>query len=165
MTKPKRFSEIEGSSERSIQMAFFSFCSFAMVHGFDAAFAFDETGVMPKPRSDFAVPDLRWIHSIPNGAAFGGADDKQRAFRGAMMKMEGLRPGISDVFLPVASCGRHGLYIEFKNDSGSLRPAQSDFIAYARSKGFAVVICRSWKAAARVVRFYIEGDHDQMSKV
>lgn len=151
----KRPSEIAKDSERSMQVALFSFCGLAMVHGFEAAWHFDNTGELPKglvTPDKFKVPELRWIHAVPNGAAFGDEADKAgRAKRGAMMKLEGLRPGVSDIFWPVPSLNSNGLYIEMKTRVGEIRPEQKEFIAFVRKQGYTAEVRRSWYEAALLI--------------
>lgn len=53
-------------------------------------------------------PELFFMHHIPNG----GKRDKVTAKK--RLKAEGVKPGVPDVFLPVARKGFHGLYIEMK---------------------------------------------------
>lgn len=56
-------------------------------------------------------PELRWLHSINNGAyvSIGVA---------VKLKKAGTRRGIPDLMLPVARCGFHGLYVEMKRQKG-----------------------------------------------
>lgn len=57
-------------------------------------------------------PGLRLMFAIPNG----GARD---AITGAMLKAEGVKPGVPDIFLPVPVNGFHGLFVEMKTLSGN----------------------------------------------
>lgn len=117
-----------------------------------------------------AVPELEWLHAIPNGGARDG-------FTAASLKAEGVRRGILDMFLPlpmhaednrpgVRCLAYAGLYIEMKRPTsgkgsqrrqkGSTSEEQDAFIAYARSVGYAVSVCFNWLAAAVELRKYIE---------
>ncbi len=58
-----------------------------------------------------AHPELALLHAIPNG----GKRSKSEAAR---MKAAGVKPGVPDMFLPVAREGCHGLYIELKRRDG-----------------------------------------------
>ena len=53
------------------------------------------------------TPVLHLMLAIPNG----GARD---AITGAILKAEGVKPGVPDVFLPVASGPFHGLFIQLQ---------------------------------------------------
>jgi len=151
----KRPSEIAKTSERSIQVAIFAWAGLAMVHGFEAAWHFDKTGELPPgpvTPDQFKVPELRWLHAVPNGAAFGDEADKAgRAKRGAMMKMEGLRPGVSDIFWPIPSVNSNGLYIEMKTPVGELSADQREFLKFVRKQGYTAEVRRSWYEAALLI--------------
>lgn len=56
-------------------------------------------------------PCLRWMYAVPNG----GKRNKITAYA---LKREGVKVGISDVVLPAARGGYHGLYIEMKRTKG-----------------------------------------------
>lgn len=67
-------------------------------------------------------PDLKWLIHIPNG----GLRSKTEAVR---FKRLGVRAGVSDLLLPVARCGYHGLWVEMKRrQGGRLSPDQKDWI-------------------------------------
>lgn len=119
------------------------------------------------------VPELEWLHAIPNGGPRDG-------FSGALLKAEGVKKGIPDLFLPVPM--NHappqvqilgeplppkrvrycGLYIEMKRPKskgkakGALKAEQTEFIAYARGVGYAASVCFEWLAASRDIKSYIE---------
>ncbi len=59
------------------------------------------------------MPSLSLMHAIPNGGARGN-DSQTNKIRGAMLKAEGVKKGVPDIFLPVPLNGYHGLYIEMK---------------------------------------------------
>jgi len=127
------------------------------------------------------APELKWLHAIPNGATFGD-DAKSRSIRGGRMKAEGLREGVSDVFLP---CPRptqfgvpttqlyHGLYIEMKKpaaklkrgpngsgpwDHGGVSDTQKEFLDYATAQGYKCVVCYDWIEAAQAIKLYLTGN-------
>lgn len=112
-----------------------------------------------------SVPELRWLHAIPNGG-------RRDGFTGALMKAEGVKRGVVDIFLPLPmrrknSYGEplppyHGLYVEMKRAkskgkaAGTLSDEQTEFVAYARRVGYAVAVCFDWIAAKDQIRSYIE---------
>jgi hypothetical protein len=53
------------------------------------------------------IPDLKNMFHIPNGG-------KRNGLEAIRFKRMGVKPGVSDVFLPVAKNGYHGLWIELK---------------------------------------------------
>lgn len=111
------------------------------------------------------VPELRWLHAIPNGGNRSG-------LTGALMKAEGVRRGVLDVFLPLPMRRKngygeplppfHGLYVEMKRPTGKgkakgrISHEQDEFIAYARNVGYAVAVCFTWRDAVKQIRSYIE---------
>ena len=96
-----------------------------------------------------AYPELRLLYHTPN-------EGKRSRITGAKMKMEGLRSGVPDLFLPAAHSGMHGLFIEMKRQ-GSTYPteAQMEWLEELQRQGYAVCWCRGWEAAARVILGYI----------
>lgn len=101
-------------------------------------------------------PCLRWLHHIPNGTHLSG-DARRRAMQMHSLKAQGLVPGISDLCLPFAASGFHGLYIEMKAEKGEVREAQSEFLVYLESAGYAAAICWSSLEAIEVLEKYLNG--------
>jgi hypothetical protein len=98
-------------------------------------------------------PCLEWIHAIPNG---GGRSRAQ----GAMLKAEGVKPGVADIMLPVARGLYHGLYIEMKRRNGTeadIRPAQRKFLTFVHEQGYFAVVCYGWEQAVGVIEHYLRG--------
>jgi hypothetical protein len=153
--------QLAGDSERSHQVALFAWA--ALNVGND--------------------PRLKLMFAIPNGATFGD-DAKSRAIRGARMKAEGLRPAVSDVFLPVPAPAQwywphsgpdqfyHGLFIEMKKpaaklkrgpngpgpwDYGGVDPDQKEFLDAMVEQGYKCVVCYSWLEAANQIKLYLTG--------
>lgn len=93
-------------------------------------------------------PELRFCFAVPNG----GYRFKATA---AAMKRTGTRAGVPDVFLPVPNAQFHGLWIEFKSDAGRLSDAQAAFMQFLETKGYKVLVCRSWACAADAVIDYL----------
>lgn len=94
-------------------------------------------------------PELRLLHAIPNG----GQRNKVTAAR---LKAEGVKPGVPDLFLPVARARYHGLYLEMKTPSGSVSRSQKQWLAQLAEQNYRVEVCRSWHYAAAVICTYLE---------
>ncbi len=118
------------------------------------------------------VPQLTWLHAIKNQ----GHGD---AVRGARSAMEGVKAGVSDVFLPVpigyevrysdqvapfegGLYGRDGrtycgLYVELKRQgkNGGASDKQLEFQSDIRDSGYACEICVGWEAARDVILQYL----------
>lgn len=107
------------------------------------------------------VPSLRLLHAIPNGGARGN-DSRTNMIRGAMLKAEGVRKGVPDIFLPVPKQKYHGLYIEMKvSDRSKGRPSQEqlDFIKEVEMLGYKCHICYGAEEAKQAIYDYYCGWH------
>lgn len=101
--------------------------------------------------------ELNLLHAIPNGG-------HRNIVVARKMKAEGVKPGIPDMFLPVARQGFHGLYVEMKAQSsrpkrggkGGLSPEQEKWIRRLRAQGYRVEVCYGWKEAAAVLEDYLQ---------
>lgn len=102
-------------------------------------------------------PELKLMHSIPNGAYL-GKDRIAAARHMARLKAMGLKPGVLDVFLPVARHNFHGLYIEMKSLKGDLSEEQETFGNQVAGQGYAVFICRTFEQAKSVITQYLFSD-------
>lgn len=104
-------------------------------------------------------PCLEWLHSIPNGASY-GMDKKFAYAHSAKLKAEGLTPGICDLFLPWASRGYHGLYIEMKRPGNlaGVRDGQVEFMAYVESAGYIAQVHDTAQGAIEFLEWYLTDD-------
>jgi hypothetical protein len=96
-------------------------------------------------------PELKWLYAIPNG---GGRSARQ----GAMLKAEGVKPGVSDLCLPVARHGYHGLYIEMKKKKGvpsDVSASQKEFIAFVQEQGYFAKPAFGWEQAVPILEWYM----------
>lgn len=93
-------------------------------------------------------PALRLMHHIPNG-------DKRDAITGARLKRAGVKAGVPDICLPVASGAHHGLYIELKAGRNTISDHQEQWIDALRAQGYFVDICWGWQSAAKVIAEYL----------
>lgn len=93
-------------------------------------------------------------YAIPNG----GGRTKREAGR---LKAEGVRPGVSDLFVSLPVGEYRGLYIEMKSLTGSPSREQSIWIADSRALGYEAACCRGAAAAFKVWREYVDGGMPQ----
>lgn len=98
---------------------------------------------------------LRWLHHIPNG----GSRNPREARN---LKLQGVRSGVADVFLPYPSGGKHGLYIEMKYGKNRLTSKQREFLEYAASVGYATAVCYSAEEAITAIRNYLGAEDHVM---
>lgn len=145
----------KSGSEHGEQSALFCWAAKAMWQGFERANVM--ANYMTPPPNGFTgvpvVPELRWMHAIPNG---GGRSARQ----GADLKAEGVKGGVADVCLPVPRGGFHGLYIEMKKLKGvpsDVSPEQIDFGRFVTGQGYIWRVCFGWKQAATLVEAYLTG--------
>jgi hypothetical protein len=74
----------------------------------------------------------------------------------AMMKAEGLRSGVPDVFMAMPRGEYHGLFLEFKSHTGRLTENQTVYVINLRSMGYQVEVVRSFDEARLIVVKYME---------
>lgn len=100
------------------------------------------------------------------------------AVKGARAKQIGIQSGVTDVFIPLARHGMHGLYVELKIDPahpinngtlpdpkrpGKTRPKkkgttsddQDSFGRQVRADGFGWCVAHGWRAAAAIITRYL----------
>ena len=93
-------------------------------------------------------PELALLFAIPNG----GARDP---ITGAMLKAEGVKRGVPDLFLPAAAGPFHGLFLEMKTASGRLSPEQHQWQRGLIKQGYACVTAHSLEQAIDTLTRYL----------
>lgn len=93
---------------------------------------------------------LHLLH-IPNG---GGRSKAQ----GAALKLQGVQPGVPDLFLPVACNGCHGLWIELKSTDPKTKPSddQDLWLTYLSLAGYRAIVCHGFEAARDAILTYLD---------
>lgn len=141
-------------SEHGEQSAVFCWAVKAMWQGFDRANVM--ANYLTPPPQGFTgvpmVPELKWMHAIPNG---GGRSARQ----GAALKDEGVKGGVADVCLPVPRGAYHGLYIEMKKTKGvpsDVSKDQIDFARFVTRQGYVWMVCFGWQQATKLIQTYLE---------
>lgn len=95
-------------------------------------------------------PELEWLHAIPNGGFRGKAE-------AGRLKAEGVKSGVSDIFLPCARGGYHGLYIEMKKPGERASKKQLEFGARMIKQGYAFGVYDDWlKARNALIEYFNE---------
>ena len=94
------------------------------------------------------VPELKWMFAIPNGGY-------RRPLEALRFKKQGVKAGVSDIFLPLPRGGYHGLFIELK--VGKNRPTrnQLDFLADMEKEGYQCAVCYGSDEAIKTINAYI----------
>ena len=107
--------------------------------------------------NEFRYPELRWLYSSLNGIVIPAAP-MTRAKIINHMKAEGMKPGVPDLFLPVARRGYHGLFIEMKReDGGTVSPLQKEFMQFAEEQGYLDKVCYGCDEAMEALEWYMKG--------
>lgn len=88
------------------------------------------------------------LFAIPNGGF-------RSAIEAAIMRDEGVLPGVLDLFLSLPKKEFGGLYIEMKTDKGRLSNYQADFIKEMEGD-YKCVVCRSVEDFLIAVKEYLE---------
>lgn len=158
-------------TESGHQRAVFCWAAYAMQHGFDEARQWMlgvpegkkawqvQGGYLNPDLNNPVVPELKWLHHIPNGGAR-GEDARTRAIRGNALKAEGVKAGVLDLCLPVKRGKYSGLYIEMKKPGklSTVSAEQREFKAFVESQGFATGVCDDYKQAIALIEEYLSFD-------
>lgn len=89
------------------------------------------------------------LFAIPNG----GARDP---ITGRILKDEGVKAGVPDIFLALPRNKFHGLWLEMKRQNGGkLSDAQKLMLRLLAKAGYATAVCRGMEEAARSIRRYM----------
>lgn len=112
-------------------------------------------------------PEFELLFAIPNGAKLPYTRTKtgKRFSRQAMVLLEeGLKPGVPDMFLPVARGEWHGLFIEMKrvNRTNKPSPEQKKWLAALTAQGYKCIVAfGAEQAFIELVRYVNEKPKDQ----
>lgn len=87
-------------------------------------------------------PDLLKLFAIPNGGY-------RKHIEASILKGQGVKAGVADLFLPVARGVYHGMFIEMKRVKGGVTsPEQTAFGDQVMGDGYRYSICTGWEMAA-----------------
>lgn len=118
-------------TEHSIQSAFFAWCN--------------------KQTHDVR---LKQAFAIPNGG-------ERTSVAASRLKVEGVKTGVPDIFIPIPVGIYHGLFIEFKkpnlenHKNGGLRPTQIEYRDYLISQKYGHFTAHSYLTAVEVTLKYL----------
>ena len=100
-------------------------------------------------------PELERLFHIPNG----GSRNKLEAHN---LKLQGVKPGVPDLFLPAARGGFHGLFIEMKSENGRISEHQKDWGSYLWDAGYMTKVAYGADEAIDMLKWYLNlGGGDQ----
>lgn len=94
--------------------------------------------------------ELKWLFHVPNGGERPGAVAKK-------LSHLGVKSGVSDLVLPLARGGYHGLFIELKRQKGGkLSDSQREFLDDMIAAGYMAAVARGSEEAIRIITDYLE---------
>lgn len=100
-----------------------------------------------------SYPDFApYLIHIPNGGS------RKNAFEGYRLKRQGVRKGVSDLFLPVPRGHFHGLWIEFKAEPPFDAPVteeQLEWIEMMKQQDYAAYVCLGVTEAMDTLKDYL----------
>ncbi|MFA5875219.1 MAG: VRR-NUC domain-containing protein [Candidatus Margulisiibacteriota bacterium] len=101
---------------------------------------------------------FNWIrYAHPNILAFAIPNGGNRcAITGAMLKREGVKPGIPDIMIASANGVYHGLFIEMKTENGRMTESQEAIKVKLESEGYRVEMCKGWEQAVKITQEYLK---------
>jgi hypothetical protein len=93
-------------------------------------------------------PELKWLFAIANGGS--------RHFLEAVhLKQQGVKKGVSDMFLPLPKGSYSGLFIELKVGKNKPTKEQKEFIEYANKVGYLAKVCYGHQEAISLIEKYL----------
>jgi hypothetical protein len=90
-----------------------------------------------------------YLIAIPNGGRRGEVE-------AAILKAEGVKAGVSDLFLAVPMNGFHGLWIEMKIKPNKVTESQIAWITRMAGVGYAAIVCWSCDEARLAILDYLK---------
>jgi len=104
-------------------------------------------------------PELEMLlFSIPNGANFSSASNKQRYGQVNKLKAEGMKKGVPDLMLAFPCNGFAGLFLEMKDEGKtlcSLSKEQAAYIETLNAVGYCAVWCAGFDVAKAAIVAYL----------
>lgn len=96
---------------------------------------------------NYNLPEFA-LFSIPNGS-------KRNPVTGAILKREGVRRGVVDLFLSAPTKTHHGLFIEMKAGTNKPSVEQREFLGHALTQGYQCAVCYDWQEAVNIIHGYL----------
>lgn len=131
---PERLAEVKSESGQQIAL----FCWAAM------------------PTTQQQLPGVDLMFHIPNGGSR-DSDQKIARQRGGVLKAEGVKAGVSDIFLPVPLHGWRGFWLELKYGVNKPSVEQLEFLTRMSEHGYKTGIYWTFEAARQAIVDYYRG--------
>ena len=94
-------------------------------------------------------PELNLLFAIPNGGYRHPLEAKN-------LKLQGVKAGVPDIFLPVARGGYYGLWIELKVGKNKTTENQDIWIESLRKQNYRVEVCYGANIAIELILNYLK---------
>lgn len=121
--------------------------------------------------NDYAdkYPEINMIFHIPNGGSRNVIEAKN-------LKLQGVKAGVPDLFLPIPKNNYHGLFIEFKPKKGigkkgkvlsSYKPRQNqlEWIEFLKGQNYKVKVCYGVYDCLKTILDYLKIEMIQSHKI
>ena len=92
---------------------------------------------------------LEWMFAVPNG----GFRTKREAFN---LKLQGVKAGVADIFIPVPNSKYHGFFLEMKVRGNKPSKLQNDFLCFVSRYGYFAKVCYSCDEAIKEINNYLK---------
>lgn len=109
---------------------------------------------------------VKWLNHHPilkNYYCKNNNEGKRSEIQTRNLKLEGLRPGVSDLFIFYPNKHQHGLWLEMKRNmnyppSAKKSPTwilQEEFIKRVKTVGYEATFCYGWEDAVKIIESYL----------
>ena len=96
------------------------------------------------------------VHGYPARAFIHVPNEAKRSVKvAAILKSEGMQPGIPDIFLAIPCAPYAGLWIELKAKQGKPSDAQKEYVSLLNKGGYKAVFCYGWESARETIETYL----------
>jgi hypothetical protein len=101
-----------------------------------------------------------WIKTIPElDAAFHIANERKcHRLVGQILKLMGVKPGVPDIFFPIARGRYHGLWIELKAGKNKATSSQQWYLDKLNAAGYRAECVTGYQAARELIERYLSYD-------
>jgi hypothetical protein len=93
-------------------------------------------------------PELTRCFAVPNGG------HRHKAAAGKM-KAEGQKPGVPDLCLPIPRGAHHGLWVELKRGTGTIKESQWDWLTHLHRNGYRAAVANCPDVAVHIFTEYL----------
>lgn len=90
----------------------------------------------------------KFLFHVPNGGS-------RNPIEAHNLKLQGVKPGVPDIFYPLPNKKYHGLFIEMKFGKNKPTKNQEIWIKYLNSVGYLAVVCYSADEAITLLNNYV----------